>query len=52
MITPVTEDKETIRHLLPSLETDLIYVQGSRLASALDMASAMLEAELARNMPS
>lgn len=49
MITPVTEDKETIRHLLPSLETDLIYVQGSRLASALDMASAMLEAEPGQN---
>ena len=36
MITPLTEDKETIRHLLPSLETDLVYIQGSRLSSALE----------------
>lgn len=45
MIVPVTEDKETIRHLLPFLDTDLAYVQGSRLSSALDMASTMLDAE-------
>lgn len=49
MITPITEDKETIRHLLPSLTTDLVYVQGSRLSSALDMASAMLQAEPGNN---
>lgn len=49
MITPVTDDKETIRHLLPSLTTDLIYVQGSRLSPALEMASAMLEAEPGNN---
>jgi Ca-activated chloride channel family protein len=49
MITPITEDKETIRHLLPSLETDLAYVQGSRLSSALDMAFTMLEAEPGNN---
>ncbi|MCE5315822.1 MAG: VWA domain-containing protein [Parachlamydia sp.] len=45
MITPLTEDKETIRHLLPTLDTDLIYVQGSRLSPALEMASQLLEAE-------
>jgi Ca-activated chloride channel family protein len=49
MITPLTEDKETIRHLLPSLNTDLVYVQGSRLSSALEMASAMLESEPGNN---
>ncbi len=49
MITPITEDKETIRHLLPSLETDLIHVQGSKLSSALDMASTMLTAEPGHN---
>lgn len=49
MITPITDDKETIRHLLPSLDTNLIYVQGSRLSSALDMASTMLEAEPGNN---
>lgn len=49
MITPLTEDKETILHLLPSLATDLMYVQGSRLAPALEMASVMLEAEPGNN---
>jgi Ca-activated chloride channel homolog len=45
MITPVTDDKETLLHLLPSLDTDLVYLKGSRLTSALDMASNMLEVE-------
>lgn len=45
MIAPLTDDKETIRHMLPSLGTDLVYIQGSRLSPALKMASRMLEAE-------
>jgi Ca-activated chloride channel family protein len=45
MIVPLTEDKETIRHLLPSLDTDLIYVQGSKLTPALEMGVTMLENE-------
>lgn len=49
MITPLTEDKGTILHLLSSLETDLMYVQGSRLSSALEMASNMLEVEFGTN---
>lgn len=49
MITPITDDRETIRHLLPSLGTDLVSVQGSRLSSALEMASTMLEAEPGNN---
>ena len=49
MIVPMTEDKETIRHLLPSLDTDLVYVQGSKLAPALEMAAAMLENEPGNN---
>lgn len=49
MITPITEDKETIRHLLPSLDTDLVYVQGSRLSTALDMAATLLKAEPGNN---
>ncbi|MBA2368900.1 MAG: VWA domain-containing protein [Candidatus Protochlamydia sp.] len=49
MITPLTEDKETIRHLLPSLDTELVYVQGSRLAPALEMAAAMMEMEPGNN---
>lgn len=49
MISPITEDKETIRHMLPSLNTDLVHVQGSRLIPALKMAAVMLEAEPGQN---
>lgn len=49
MITPLTDDKETLRHLLPSLDTDLVYVQGSRLTPALEMADAMLQSEPGEN---
>ncbi len=49
MIVPMTEDKETIRHLLPSLDTDLVYVQGSKLAPALEMGAVMLENEPGTN---
>lgn len=49
MIAPLTEDKEAIRHLLPTLDTDLVYVQGSKLASALEMAAAMLDNEPGNN---
>lgn len=49
MIFPLTDDKQTILHLLPSLDTSLVYVQGSRLSPALDMASTMLETEGGHN---
>lgn len=49
MIAPITDDKETIRYLLPSLDTDLVYVQGSRLSTAFEMASTMLDAEPGSN---
>ncbi len=49
MIAPITDDKEMIRHLLPSLETGLIYVQGSKLSPALTMASSMLGTEPGSN---
>lgn len=49
MIVPMTEDKETIRHLLPSLDTDLVYVQGSKLAPALEMAATTLDNESGNN---
>jgi Ca-activated chloride channel family protein len=45
----MTEDKETIRHLLPSLDTNLVYVQGSKLTPALEMAFTMLENESGNN---
>ena len=49
MLVPMTEDKETIRHILPSLNTDLVYVQGSKLSPALEMAEKMLENEMGSN---
>jgi len=49
MIAPLTDDKETLLNLLPSLDTDLPYVQGSRLAPALTMASRLLEAAPGHN---
>ncbi|MCI5055606.1 MAG: VWA domain-containing protein [Flavobacteriales bacterium] len=42
MITPLTDDRETTRHFLSSIGTDLVYVQGSRLSPALIMASHLL----------
>lgn len=49
MITPITDDKKNIRHLLPSLDTDLVHIQGSKLSPALEMASAMFDAEPGKN---
>jgi Ca-activated chloride channel family protein len=49
MITPITDDKKNIRHLLPSLDTDLVHIQGSKLSPALEMASVMFEAEPGKN---
>jgi Ca-activated chloride channel homolog len=49
MITPITDDKKNIHHLLPSLDTDLVHIQGSRLSPALEMAAAMFEAEPGKN---
>lgn len=49
MITPLTEDKDTIRHFLPSLQTDLVYAQGSRLSSAIEMALMLLNSEPGNN---
>lgn len=45
MISPLTEDKETIRSYLPSISTDLVHVQGSRLTETLAMAENMLQSE-------
>lgn len=49
MITPLTDDMEMIRNLLPSLGTDLVYVQGSRLSPALLMASRLLGSSSGQN---
>ncbi len=49
MIAPMTDDKETIRHLLSSLTTDLVFIQGSHLSAALEMADKMLESTNGQN---
>ncbi len=49
MITPLTDDVETIRHMLPSMETGLVYMQGSKLSPALNMASRLLNSEPGSN---
>jgi len=43
MITPLSDDVSSIRRLLPSLTSDIVYSQGANLAAALDMAADMLE---------
>jgi Ca-activated chloride channel family protein len=45
MVVPLTDDMNTIRNLLPSLDTSLITIDGDRLKPALAMASGMLKAE-------
>ncbi len=49
MINPLTDDIDAIKHLLPSLDTDLVFVQGSRLMPALTMAEQILAAEPGQN---
>lgn len=43
MITPLSDDVSSIRRLLPSLTSDIVYSQGAELASALNMAADILE---------
>ena len=45
VVTPLTEDAQTLRHLLPSLSTDLVKWPGSRLGSALERTRGLLEAQ-------
>ncbi|MEM1282697.1 MAG: VWA domain-containing protein [Chlamydiota bacterium] len=49
MITPLTQDTKTIKHLLPSLDTNLVHVQGSRLGPALEMAETMFASSPGEN---
>lgn len=42
VISTITEDVSNIKHLLPHIGTDLVFVQGSRLLSALKTAEQML----------
>ncbi len=45
VISPVTEDLSSIRRILPALSTDLVRLQGSRLATALERAAQLLEGQ-------
>jgi Ca-activated chloride channel family protein len=42
VITPVTEDRESLLRQLPALSTNLVQLQGSRLADAIDQARRLL----------
>ena len=42
LVAPITEDADTLRNLLPSISTDLVRWQGSRLSQALEKARKLL----------
>lgn len=42
VVTPITEDTESLLHQLPALSTSLAQLQGSRLGDAIDKASRLL----------
>ena len=44
IITPVTQDKETVHYFLSGMSTDMMQWQGSRLSGALDKAEILLSA--------
>lgn len=44
VVAPITDDAETVRHLLPSLTTDLVHLPGSRPVAALARARQLLSA--------
>lgn len=48
MIAPLTDDRQTLMRLLPSINTELVHTQGSRLVQALDMAGRMLSLDQAK----
>lgn len=45
VLTPLTDERETLARLLPSLKTNLVYTQGSALSPALLRAGEMLASE-------
>ncbi len=42
VVSPVTEDMQTLQHVLPGLSTSLVRLTGSRVGNALDKASLLL----------
>jgi Ca-activated chloride channel family protein len=45
VVAPITDDKATIRHLMPALSSDLVQLGGSRLTAALDRAERLLSGQ-------
>ncbi len=45
VVAPITEDDETLRHVLPSISTDLVRWQASRLSQALERARRLLSGQ-------
>jgi len=45
VVTPVTEDRESLLRQLPALSTSLVQLQGSRLADAIDQANRLLASQ-------
>ncbi len=45
VVTPVTEDRESLLRQLPALSTSLVQLQGSRLGNAIDQASQLLASQ-------
>jgi len=43
VVSPLTEDSETLRHLLPSLSTDMVRFPGSRLSQGFVRAQRLLD---------
>ena len=48
VMTPLTDDQETLKVLLPSMKTDLVYIQGTNLSLALKRAHSMLSSGLGK----
>ncbi|EDN67234.1 conserved hypothetical protein [Beggiatoa sp. PS] len=51
LVTPLTDDYNTLRHLLYELDIDLLPVQGSQLTPALDSATRWLKGQAATMVP-
>lgn len=45
VVAPITEDLETVRHVLPALSTDLVQMSGSRLGQGLHKAAKLLSGQ-------
>ena len=52
VVAPVTEDMNSIRRVLPALNSELVQLQGSRLVNALDRAAGLLAGQPAGSVSS